>query len=143
MAEPDIGHRLCSNSSVETDRRMIFRIHTKAPFTEDLQGSSLTDPSTPRLPLSLFLCLFLEMSNVHGCFICVCVPLMCLLPSEARKGCWIPRNYSLQTPPCRCWGSSLGPLEEQAELLTTELLQDAASLFPASPPRNNHSETFN
>lgn len=41
----------------------------------------------------------------------VCVPCVCLVPTEGRGGHWIFRNLELDSfeLPCRCWESNANP----------------------------------
>ena len=63
--------------------------------------------------------------TIMGCFGCmyVCALHVCLVPLVAKIGCKsLPGNGVIDNyePPCRCWKSKLGLLEEQPVLLTTE-----------------------
>lgn len=48
-------------------------------------------------------------------FVCtyVCVLLVCLMPTEARRGCWVPGTGVIDSsePPCGCWETNPGPLD--------------------------------
>lgn len=42
-------------------------------------------------------------------------------PVEARRGCWMPWDWSYRLwPACGCWELNFCPLEERPVLLTTE-----------------------
>jgi hypothetical protein len=58
---------------------------------------------------------------VYSCLACMytCV-YVCLVSMEARRGGWIPWNWSYSYEPLFwCWGLNPSPLEEQPVLLTT------------------------
>lgn len=57
----------------------------------------------------------------------VCVPCVCLVPTEAKRGCGIHQRYRCCEVPCECWESDLDSLEEQSVLLSTE---PPLQLFP-------------
>lgn len=47
----------------------------------------------------------------------------CPMPSEVRRGCWIPWNWVMNgcEPPCECWEPNPRHLQKQRVLLVTEL----------------------
>lgn len=58
---------------------------------------------------------------------------ICVVPTEVREGMYPPTPGTGVTgsrgPPCRCWESNLGPLQEQQYVLTSELLCSVSFLF--------------
>lgn len=56
----------------------------------------------------------------------VCVPAVCLISLEARRGCLTPWHRSYMDgyePPCGCWDLDLGLLQEQVFLNSEPSLQ--------------------
>lgn len=75
---------------------------------------------------SLFsICLFflknyLFLFYVHGCFTCTWICIMYIVPSEARRGHWNPRNwgYKCCETPHECWELNLGPFGRETRTLS-------------------------
>ena len=52
---------------------------------------------------------------LHGwmfAYMCVCVPCVCLVPTEARRGYHIYWDWNYRQLPCGCWELNPGPLQE-------------------------------
>ena len=54
--------------------------------------------------------------NEYECLACiyVCVPCLCLLPTEVRRKHWIPEIGVIDSleQPCELWEANLGPLQK-------------------------------
>lgn len=61
----------------------------------------------------------------------VCVPYARLVPTEAKRGCWIPLGWSHELSR-GCWKLSQGPLDEQPALLTAEPSLEPPKVFYVS-----------
>ena len=75
--------------------------------------------------LFLYVCIVCVSANVCVCWL-VCVMYVCMgMSEEARRGLWIPWNWTyrwLWAAQCGCWELDLDPLQNQYALLTAEQL---------------------
>lgn len=71
---------------------------------------------------------------VYECFtyMNVCVPHMCLVPSEVRRGVRSPGTEVRDD--CRCWGLNPEPLQEQPVLLPTPATSCCSVTVQLLPP---------
>ncbi|XP_049984777.1 GTPase Era, mitochondrial isoform X2 [Alexandromys fortis] len=95
----------------------------KSTLSNQLLGRKVYHTFIIPTPIPPFL--HISLSYVYGCFafINVCVVLVCLVPTEARKPQDVRSSETAVTnscePACGCWELNPGPLVEQSVLLTT------------------------
>lgn len=108
---------------------VVFNILCLSPTnpTQYTDVHSHTCTNTLHFLLNMIYCVCRNI--LPTCVLCMHMPYIRAVPTEIRRGCWIPGNEATNSceSSCGCWESNLNPLKRQLVLFTL-----APSLQPPS-----------